>query len=316
MLHKNLSLERIRGFKMRLASTQKIFNDPGIIDLSGRAISDEYFSALLESIVAHNTICELRVTKAMLTEWQQKQLVNLAGINTLKGLKISTTEGVNLGSIYTNWDTYNFEKQAAYLDGMHQTTKVALDSFRKEYGQLPFFVLDFGAGTGQDCINLALEGCPKIWAVDGDGSSLNILEKSYRQIKETTSKPLVDIVCITEPFIQIAVPQPVDLLVSSYTWPYRRPEDFPACWQKCVQLVKPGGYISGHFFGPKADQQPDPGLTYHNADQLKTLLAQHFEIIWLDVQPAGSDFKIYGGAEPSWGDLYLVVAKKSKNLSS
>lgn len=279
------------------------------INLSGHKLSQHNFENIISSIIKNPIIKELHVSKSLLTELQQKQLMELTGINELKGFRITTSEGINVGSVHTNWETYAQAKKEAYLAGMRTSTRNALEEFKKEHNRLPAFILDFGAGTGQDTISLAVENCPKIWAVDGDENSLKILQSDFQEVQRIEPS-ISEILCIHAPFIHVNVPEPVELLVSSYTWPYRRPPDFPACWKKCIDIVKLGGYISGHFFGPITGEAPDPGLTYHTEEQLRDLLSVHFEIRWFRKDPENSSFKVFGGNRPAWGDLYHVVAKK------
>lgn len=280
------------------------------VDLSGQRFDSGAFECIIEMIKSHPGVKELHVSKSLLTEDQRKQLIELTGINELKGLKFITSEGEQLGSVHTNWDIYAEEKRNSYLNGMRETTRQALDFIVSEYGRPPAFTLDFGAGTGIDTINLAIENCPQIWAVDGDDTSLIFLQDSVRELEKSGGPLKSEITCINAPFITLEVPEPVELLVSSYTWPYRRPSDFPDCWKKCVDIVKIGGYISGQFFGPLTGEAPDPGMTYHTEEELRQLLSEHFELVWFRKEPEGGDFKIFGGEKPAWGDLYHIVAKR------
>lgn len=280
------------------------------IDLSGQRLDSGTLGSMVEMIKSYPGVKELHVSKSLLSEEQQNQLIELTGINRLKGLKLITTEGEQLGSVHTNWDIYAEEKRNSYLNGMRETTRQALNCILNEYGRPPKFTLDFGAGTGVDTICLAIENCPKIWAVDGDENSLIILQESVRELQKSKGPLKSEITCVNVPFITLEVPEPVELLVSSYTWPYRRPSDFPDCWIKCVDIVKVGGYIAGQFFGPLRGEAPDPGMTYHTEEELRQLLNEHFELVWFRKEPEGSDFKIFGGDKPAWGDLFHIVAKR------
>jgi ribosomal protein L11 methylase PrmA len=281
------------------------------INLSGRRIDPEAFKQLIKIIKSHPGVKELQVTKSYLSPEQLKQLAELTGVNTLKGLKITCSEGEKVGPLHTNWDVYALEKKHAYQNGMRETTIQALNWINNEHHRLPTHILDFGAGTGQDAINLALLGCPKILAVDGDDVSLDILQGNMQQLKESGEHAeLSKIECTIAPFITLQVSEPIELLVSSYTWPYRCPQDFPACWEKCVDIVQVGGLIAGQFFGPRTGKAPDPGMTYHTEAELRQLLSEDFEIVWFRKDPEGGNFKLFGGDEPAWGDLYHVVAKR------
>lgn len=275
------------------------------IEIPAQRLSEKEFDQIISSIKGNILLKEIHVTASFLSEEQKQKLIKLTGKNKLKGLKITTAEGVNLGSVHTNWDTYSLEKRGAYKRGMHEVIDVAFSLFVQENGRTPFFILDFGAGTGQDTINLALNGCPLIWAVDADEESVNILKED---LKEASVPHQVE--CITSPFISLAVPEPAEFFVCSYTWPYRCPEDFPASWEKTVELVKIGGYIAGHFFGPRTDKPADPGITYHTEEELHALLEKNFEIVWARKDHEGTSCKLYGGDDPCWGDLFHIVAKR------
>lgn len=274
-----------------------------VLDISNQRWSDATFEKILDGVTP--VVKCIHVDLGTLTEKQKLVLSELTGRNHLKGLKIVDVGGGEL-PIHSNWEVYADQKEKAYKKGMHETTKKALTYFKGENGKNPDFVLDFGAGTGQDTVNLALEGCPKIWAVDGDEGSLAILRRNLDEVKHASQVTLIN-----APFITLEVAKQVDLLVSSYTWPYRCPNDFLACWDKCVSIVKEGGYISGHFFGPLTDKNRDPGMTYHTEDALDQLLKEKFDIVWFKKDREGSSFQVYGSNDtPEWGDLYHVVAKK------
>jgi len=293
-----VQMKRAQGSRLRdIARIQ--------IDLSHQTIPDHIFKELLKEIKKNPTNHDLHITKAKLTESQTKTLIEFSGTNAYKGFKITTTEGENLGSVHTNWTKYADEKRTAYEGGMYETTSMALKHFQEKNERNPEFILDFGAGTGRDTINLALAECPKILAVDGDDHSLTILEENLK-IKGITA----EVSCITSPFISLEIPEKAELLVSSHTLPYRCPKDFPACFNKCVESLKIGGYLAAHFFGPITGKEPDPGLTYHSEEKLLELLKKNFEIVWFKKDPEGTPCQIYGGDNPPWGDLFHVVAKR------
>lgn len=302
----DLSQQKIQARLFSLMNFELLLKMPiKKINVSGQVLSDDIFKQVVTAIKTNNKIKELHVTKEYLTEEQKIELMQLTGTNELKGFKITTSEGSNLGSVHTNWSAYAEAKKDAYKNGMHEATFQALTEFRKEYNRNPNAIIDFGAGTGTDTINLALQGCPYIMAVDGDTESLRILKKEFNRVQKE-QKLFSKVTCINTPFIKLEISEPVEMLVSSFTWPYRRPSDFLACFDKCIQLVKIGGYISGNFFGPLS--RIDPGLTYHTKKDIEDLLSHNFKIRWFR-EDKGS-FKIYGGEIPPWGILYHVVAKK------
>ncbi len=276
------------------------------LNLAGRRFDQRSFSALIDSIIKHPIIKELLFSKSQLTAQQITQLQILA--STKKGLRIVDSEGAKFGPAYMNWQNYNMEKSQACLRGlqaMTPTTTDALELFELEYGRKPETVMDFGCGVGQDTIPMAKMGCEQIFAIDADEEALDLL-KSNLPIEAEAHVSLIN-----SPFIEVQVDEPVELFIAGYTWPYRRPEMFDACWKKSVESVKVGGYIAGQFFGPFSNKKKlDPGMTYHTEADILELLSDNFELVSFRKESEGSDFKIFGGADAPWGDLYHIVARR------
>lgn len=278
-----------------------------IVNLTGHSLCESSFEALVEAIKKNAAIKELHISKSL---YQPSQILELQFLaSSKKGLKLIDSEGSKFGPAYTNWHDYNIEKREEFLNGMRETTSKALEYFMQDHDRLPNFSLDFGAGTGRDTIPLLQIGCPKVWAVDSDEEAMMILKENVKTIQNSTD--LCHFSCHNSPFMDLQVMEPVDLLIASYTWPYRPPLLFGECWKKCIDILKIGGYIAGHFFGPISDRYPDRGMTYHTEKEVRQLLStSNFEIVWFKTDPEGSIFTLYGGNEPAWGELYHVVAKK------
>lgn len=281
------------------------------IDLSGKCITEEEFDGILGTIEKNGGVKKLRVSQEDLTVGRKEKLMTLTSYNSLKGLRIVSENNEPVGPVYTNWKTYAAAKKDAYKEGMSETVNQALNQFINRFNKPPEFVIDFGAGPGKDTINLALSGCNKIHAIDGHKKSITYLETTIAEMKERGVLPDVDITCTNAPFINLVFPQQAELLVCMFTLPYRCPSEFLSCWNKCVTSVVTGGIIAVNFFGPIKNKTPDPGVTYHTEEEVKELLRKDFEIIWFLKEPEGKKFKIFGGGEPTWGDLHNVVAIKT-----
>lgn len=276
------------------------------LDFSKIKFNDKLLDLLIKAIFEHSQIKELCLSKSMFTKLQIENLQILS--SKKKGLKLIDIEGGRFGEIYTDWHEYNVLKSKAHLDGMRETTKHALQYFYLEHKTVPKWILDFGAGTGQDTIPvLKLLENSYLLAVDGDEESLDILKNNL-----TSSTELQRLKCVTSPFMSMKLGHPMDLLIASFTWPYRPKEDFLPCWNKCVESIRKNGYIAGHFFGPISGEKPDPGMTYHTEEDIKMLLSvSGLELVWFKKEKEGSGFKIFGGTgKPAWGDLFHIVAKK------
>lgn len=268
------------------------------LDFSQKLFNPESFQIFCTELKISNGIKKLKLNKNGLSSEQAECVLALINSNSKKGLKLLDEDDKPFGNIYTDWSGYNEAKQNAYLFGMRETTRKALSYL----GKPPYAVVDFGAGTGQDTIPLLEELDCSITAVDADEEALGILESKLSKSK------LNHLNCFIGPFMQFSPARQADLFISSFTWPYRPKEDFQECWEKTVSIVKPGGVIAGHFFGPTTPL--DPGMTYHTEEELKELLEKDFTILWFKKDPKGTPNKIYGGEDPPWGDLFHVVARK------
>lgn len=318
-----LSMQSIQSFST-MRQLKKIL-------LANRVMQDDAFEEFIKVISNNPSILELHLSKSLFSDESQiEKLQKLA--SSKKGLKIIDSEGGRFGAIYMDWHEYNLKKQDAHLAGIRETTEKALDYFQQELDAFPKTILDFGCGTGQDTIPLLklLPSC-YVHAIDGDEEALRMLKSHVEQLpdchvtvidgdKEELEPNLLQhgISLIRSPFIEMKLTKPVDLFISSFTWPYRPPDQFGACWKKTIESVKDQGILAGHFFGPITGGKLDPGLTYHTEAELKQLLADSgCEIIWFKEEKEGTEFNIIAGdGQPSWGSLFHVVAKVIKKKDS
>lgn len=286
--------------------------------LSGYEIEKNTFTELVNSVEKHPKIKKLVLTKRLITAEQITQLQLL--VSGKKTLKVVDSEGGKFGPAYMDWHEYNEATRHNHVQvGWREATEQALKCIDADSHTLPESVFNLGSGPGQDAVLLAQAGCLKVMACDADEEAVDILKQNLNEAeRSSTTKGLASrVTCVLSPFKDVEVShESVDLFVASFTWPYQKPSDFPACWEKTVALVKVGGYIAGHFFGPiSKKEEQDVGMTFHTESELKELLLKNFEIKWFKKEPEGTDFKIYGGSGAPWGDLFSVVAKKIKSSS-
>ncbi len=272
------------------------------LSLVNRAFSESEFSSLIEYIKKQTSfsrpVKEIIFTKELITEDQIQRVQALA--SSLKNFKVLDSDGGQMGSAICNWSHYNQDKKDAYAFGIRKTTKKAIKWFKEAHcGKLPNEILDFGAGTGQDAIPLLEMGCPHLTVLDADEEALDILVKNVPQ--EFKQR----ITCINTPLKDYLPVKLFDFINSSFSWPYRPPEEFPFFWDKTVNLLSSKGLIAGHFFSQP--DKPESGMTYHSKEKVKTLLEKDFEILWFSEQEGTP---IYGGEIPPWKVLYEVVARK------
>lgn len=274
------------------------------INFGNLTFNEEVFNKLLNTIQKCSTIKLLCFNYNNLSESQRNQLLMVINSNDKKGMRILNPDGSKFGTVISNWDSYYEAKRKEtsdsnkYLGGLNFIVDHALFLYQNEHGQLPGKSIDFGCGEGRDSINLLQEGCKQIIAIDGDDNAINNLKKNIPAGKESC------IAVITAPFMTTEIDGQADLFIASYAWPYRPPTDFMPCWEKCVSLVKSGGYICGEFFGPK--EKNDPYMTYHTEKQVRELLEKDFTILIFEIK----DTKVIGGDDAPWGELYHIVAKK------
>lgn len=268
------------------------------VDFSAKSFTTEGFSLFI-ALLKSTDVKKVMLSKSMTTTEQVAQVLVVVNSNSKKGLKLVDENDKAFGSAYTDWSVYNQAKMDAHKLQMRDTTKEALRYLENP----PHFVIDFGAGTGQDTIPLLDKEGFDVVAIDGDEEALGILKSHL----STSQQEHLE--CYTGAFIHFSHKQKADFLISSFTWPYRPPEDFTACWQKTIDVLKPGGIIAGHFFAPPIKR--DPAMSYHTEEEVRKLLEENFELLWFRKDSVDT-VPLFGGDEAPWGALIHVVARKMK----
>lgn len=273
-----------------------------IIDVSSKAFHKPAFTRFYDLLTMECEVKKVICTPENLSKQELDLILAQVNSNTKKGLKITDSFNRPLGAVYTDWTKYNEDKKDAYLLGMRETAKVALEHLEETIDPL---IYDFGAGTGQDAIPMLQLG-HRVIAIDGDDEALQILKSNISQSERLLLR------CVTSPFMSYEVTEPADLMISSYTLPYRPPADFTACMEKVTSSIKMGGILAAHFFGKP--EIIDPSMTYHDVNELLTMLEKDYEILFFKVDPKDAPKTLFGclderSAAP-FGELFHVVAKK------
>lgn len=277
-----------------------LFASQVTVNYTDRSFDETEFEQLLNDTKA-NGVKRLILTKSKITLLQREALELFVSKN--KGLSIVDSQGERFGNLYMNWEPYNMEKINSF--GFHETTKAALQRFAIP----PKRVIDFGCGTGQETLALlSFEDCERIYAIDADISATKILRE--RIPHELSHK----VISINEPFIDTFIDEKVDLLISSFTLPYRAPEDFPTCWQKVVDSISANGVLSCHLFGISHQDAPNIGMTFFvDEKHVQYWLEKDFTDIWIDVE-VGYTRKTHGQHDPDkpfyWHLFHIVATKK------
>lgn len=270
------------------------------LELQGFLFDTDRFQALIRFLTSATQLTKLKVSKSLLDSEQTAKILSTTNGNLLKGLKIQDEQGKRFGNAYTDWHEYNMSKKA--LCKLNDTTEEAL----KRFPTLPSHVIDFGCGTGQETMALLHMGCRSVVAIDGDREAMEIL---CGRASHYLSQGILQ--TYRGPFLEYNPDQKADLFIASFTWPYRPPEDFAACWNHCLANITPGGWIAGHFFG--CPVVSDSGMTYHTEEELLDLLKADFDEISIKVKK-NENQPVLGGNVPPWGTLFHVVAKKKEGL--
>jgi len=170
----------------------------------------------------------------------------------------------------------------------------ALDYF----GDFTGFAVELGCGSGIDTIKLVECGW-KVYAVDSlsDGFE-NIMAKLPGDKKDYVE-------CVQAVFEDMDIPE-ADLVYSSFSIPFCRPESFESFWGKIVGAIKPGGRFAGNLFGEKDEWSQMPGVTFVTRDQIDELF-RDFEIEYLREQHQEGQSVL---TETKMWHLFEIVARK------
>lgn len=278
----------------------------------------------------------LYVRKEFLTKEQWLDLSKLCNTNQLKGLQVYAVDfpqGVVPEYFHMNQTRYNEVKTFIVDKQVRWTLEEALRRYFPNKNIENVF--DFGAGLSPEILCLAKNNVElkKIVAADFDVGQLEklraALKSPYKEMLETFGGA----------FIKYNENCKFDLFLSSFTLPYRTPDQFPEVWKKAVSMTKSGGVMAFHLFGKPKNPRAD--LTYHRLKEIKKLLmpiCSEYEILveypngscqfvyWSDGKEHTSkktikfepgDFRrtdVYGGSEADWGSLFHIIAKKTFSM--
>lgn len=294
------------------------------IDFTQYRFSEEIFLKVIRRLQTTPSVLQITIKTEAMSPNQLSALKTLVSSNHRKGMRVKDSDQKKLPYSLDPSDYIKAKSNIVDFSKMRETTKGAFQRYLELYSELPKTIIDFGAGTGACAIPLVLLGCPLIYAVDADEESLDILDSRLKQaisIQDKGSPETNDgqVIRVVSPFINTIMPQ-ADLLISSFTLPYRNPDEFPAIWNKAVSCVRPGGIFAGHLF-TRSDDSDNEMMTYHTMDEAKKMFSENFEILWLKEQVEGIEIvngDNAGGTtidvQREWGSLIHFVLRK-KTLS-
>jgi SAM-dependent methyltransferase len=128
--------------------------------------------------------------------------------------------------------------------------------------------IDIGCGNGIDTVELLKRGW-KVFAVDKEIHAIELIRKRVISDNLQTS---------VRNFEDMTLPTNIDLINASYSLPFCHPDKFREVWTKITLALKPGGYFTGHFFGPNDDWAYSKEMTFFSYEQLIQLFKE-FDVI-------------------------------------
>lgn len=160
------------------------------------------------------------------------------------------------------------------------------------------FAVDLGCGSGIDTIKLINSGW-KVCAVDATADGFENIRSSIPQEK------LINLELRQEFFEHLTIPK-TDLVCSSFSIPFCRPESFDMFWSKIIASIKSGGRFAGNLFGDKDEWSDTKDMTFKTKEQVFDLFRgfqiEYFNEIYADGPTAVNTTK-------RW-HIFEVVAKK------
>lgn len=158
--------------------------------------------------------------------------------------------------------------------------------------------LDIGAGALNDTIHLLDIGFRHVTALDGEPIAQEIAD----------SLPADRLDYLIAGFEEFAFPRGAyDLLNAQYALPFIRPDVFDRVFAAILASLKPGGVLTGQFFGDRDDWVGTPNMTFQTLDEAKCLLSPLTVLSFREEDDPNS--QTLNGTSKHW-HLYHFIARK------
>lgn len=158
--------------------------------------------------------------------------------------------------------------------------------------------IDIGAGALNDTRFLLDAGFAHVTALDA--------EPIAQDIADTLPPDRFRYVIAT--FEDFAfLPATYDLLNAQYALPFIRPDSFDHVFDAILASLRPGGILTGQFFGDRDDWVGTPNMTFHSREGAEALLAPLTVLAFREEDDPAS--QTLNGVPKHW-HLFHFIARK------
>ena len=192
----------------------------------------------------------------------------------------------------STWDKFYNKTQG------REPRQLLLDVLDKFPENGSFHAIDLGCGDGTETAILLSHGW-NVLAIDGQPAAIQRLMEKVPKGSEALLQTQI------AKFEEVILP-PTDLLHASLSLPFCHPDDFPALWDKIVNVVKPGGRFAAHFFGTRDSWASETDMTFHTEEQVRGLLDE-FELEFFHERDEDGE----ASSGPKHWHVFTVIARKN-----
>ena len=137
------------------------------------------------------------------------------------------------------------------------------------WGGYAGYAVDLGCGSGVDTIKLAQSGW-RVYAVDSTPDGFANIKANLN------AKELSGVECVQTSFEDLIIPD-VDMVYSSFSIPFCKPESFDRFWGQITNAIRPGGRFAGNLFGVKDEWNYMQDVVFLTEEEIRGLF-KDFEV--------------------------------------
>lgn len=172
-------------------------------------------------------------------------------------------------------------------------------------------VLDLGAGTGRNIIDLLEKGAI-VYAYDADSESIKILDERFQSFLKNKK-----LYVHQEYFEDITSFPAAGMIIAWRSLPFMEKDKFPAFWEQIQSALAPDGIFTGTFFGEQhMTQRPldRPKLFRLTREEVLNLF-KNFLIIDFQEEIEYDDEASKDWCSDQFEHIYRVIAKKRERIN-